>query len=221
VRTRNGRRCARTLGLALALGVLGAGGAAADSIPYFDGPGGVGFANGAGLLPGLDVGTQVTIPGLAIKQKIKKVKFKDGVYTVRVKLQVRNRTGSTLEDLVLLITALAQPGFVAPDTPILLDLGGRKITDLTIAEMQALPGGTPDRFFAALDVGTLRNKKKFKAQIEYQVLGDLSTGRASTLQYTVGTAPSIVPEPGTALLLGGGLLILAARRRALLETPRG
>jgi hypothetical protein len=214
VRTRNARRCARGLGLALVLAVLGAGSAAADSIAYFNGPGGIGFANSGGVIPALDVRSQLSIPGLVFKQKIKKVKFKDGVYTVRVKLKVKNQTGSTLDDLVLLITALAQPTFVAPDTPILLDLGGKKITDLTIAQLQ----GSPERFFAAFDVGRLRNKKKFKAQIEYQVIGDLQTGRASTLQYTIGTAPVPVPEPGTALLLGGGLVLLAAGRRSLLET---
>ena len=215
MRARNRQRCVRALGPALVLALL-AGGAGADSLLYFNGPGRNGFDNRIGVAPQLDVRSQLTLPGLEFKQKIKKVKFKDGVYTVRVKLKVKNRTGSSLEDLVLLITALAQPAFVAPDTPILLDLGGGKITDLDIAQLR----GSPERFFAALDVGRLRNKKKFKAQIEYQVLGDLETGRAPTLQYTIGTAPTVIPEPGSALLLGAGLLLLGAGRRRPREAAR-
>lgn len=205
MRMQSWQRCARGVGLGLALAVLTAAGAAADAIPYFDGPGRIGFANALGIPPDFDIGGQLNLPGLTIRQKVKKVKFQGGAYNVQIKLKIKNRTGAAIDDLLLLITALAQPASVAPTTPIELELGGA-FSGLAIAQLQ----GTPERFFAGLEIGTLPNKGRFKTKLQYRVLGDLATGRASPLVFTIGTQPTPlpVPEPGTALLLavGGGVL---------------
>ncbi len=214
MRTRTWERCARGVTLAIALCALTAGSAAADSIPYFNGPGRIGFDNDdLGIPLEFDVAGQQSLAGLSFRQGISSVRFRNGAFTIRLAVTVDNRTGRQLEDLLLLVAALAQPLFVAPSTPIALDLGGGSLTPLSIAHLDA-SGGAPERFFAGFEVGTLANNRTFRAQLEYTVLGNLVGGRPPTLSFTIGAQPTIIPEPASALLVGLGLGALGARRRA-------
>jgi len=198
------------LALAAWIAAGAAGTASGDAIPYFNGPGQIGFDNSSlGLPPGLLIQAQEGLVGLDVKQKVKKVKKTGGAFEVSLKLKIKNQSGEAREDLLLLLSALARPSAVAPGSEVELELAGGKIPfDIVI-----LDDGSFERFFAGLAVGDLGSGKKVKTTLLYRVLGDLDARNPSTLTLTAGGASTVIPEPDTALLVGLGLLSLGVRSR--------
>ncbi len=211
---RTWERCARGVALALALCTLTAGSAAAVTISYFNGPGRIGFDN-SDLEPPLplqfDVSGQRSVPGLSFQQNVSSVRFTGGGFSIRLAVSVQNRSGASLQNLLLLVQALGQPLAVDPSTPITLDLGGGSLTPLSIVHLAA-GSGAPERFFAGFEIASLGNNQSYTAHLEYTVLGNLLAA-PPTLGFTIGTQPTIIPEPASALLVGLGLVLLGARRR--------
>lgn len=197
------------------------------AIPYFNGPGGFGFDNSE-----LDLSPKYLIESpdefhaagsielntgdfeivLDVEQEIT---VRNDSFVVDVTWRVRNKLDETIDNVLVLFTALDGP----PDFP---DYSGAAPFELTKRNGNPFPiavyesAGT-DYYFAGFSIKDLEHGKQNARErhFRYVVDGSILDGRTPALGVAAVFDPKVVPEPGTLPLMGAGVLAVAGllRRR--------
>ena len=220
--------CARRLsGLGVLVGLVLAfvigGTEPAQALTYFNGPDGFGFDNTEGLDPKFELfdpdefktatqrkfndGTADIV--LAVEQDLN---IKDDVFEVDVTWQIKNKTGETIDRVIVFFTALAgPPGFPdysESDIQIFAE-DGKELKIIRYDE------GDEVFYFAGFSVRNIEPGRdgQRERRFRYVVQGSIVGGETPTMGVNAAFNPAIVPEPGTALLMALGFGGLAAWSR--------
>jgi hypothetical protein len=116
---------------------------------------------------------------------------------------VQNTTGGSLHGVLLLFTkTIAAPGYPAVDVALDNDL---------FSVLRYTSGGV-DRYYGALPLGDLAAGASVQVRVRYIVAGPLPLINGAYTMPPLGVAGIVggqyVPEPASAVLLGGGLAAL-------------